>query len=100
MKKSTVILSAILLLSFLGAAFSVAPCLRITGKENYCDAAVLSFNENDETQTLLNELINGIIDWKKSDVNAEKYDGKLLSPEFLALAGTTPGDWYPIGLGR
>ena len=40
----------------------------------------------------------GIIAWKASDVGVS--DGNLLNDAFLALAGTTPGDWYPIGLGR
>lgn len=41
----------------------------------------------------------GIIDWKKSDVGGTK-DGYLINDTFLQYAGTTPGDWYPIGLGR
>ena len=40
-----------------------------------------------------------IITWKKQDVIAEP-DGFLINDTFLELAGTTPGDWYPIGLGR
>lgn len=40
-----------------------------------------------------------IIAWKKQDVGAES-DGFLINDTFLELAGTTPGDWYPIGLGR
>ncbi len=41
----------------------------------------------------------GIINWKKSDVSSSP-DGFLINDTFLSLAGTTPGDWYPIGLGR
>lgn len=41
----------------------------------------------------------GIIAWKKAD-NGSAPDGYLLNDSYLALAGTTPGDWYPIGLGR
>lgn len=41
----------------------------------------------------------GIIAWKKAD-NGAAPDGYLLNDSYLALAGTTPGDWYPIGLGR
>lgn len=41
----------------------------------------------------------GIIAWKKAD-NGAAPDGDLLNDSYLALAGTTPGDWYPIGLGR
>lgn len=41
----------------------------------------------------------GIINWKKTDVGSGT-DGYLINDTFLLLAGTTPGDWYPIGLGR
>lgn len=41
----------------------------------------------------------GIIDWKKADVNSNA-QGFLINDLFLSQAGTTPGDWYPIGLGR
>ena len=41
----------------------------------------------------------GIIAWKKADVGSAP-DGYLLNDTCLALAGTTPGDWYPIGIGR
>ncbi len=42
---------------------------------------------------------DGIIKWKKTDVGSQP-DEFLINDEFLSLAGTTPGDWYPIGLGR
>lgn len=41
----------------------------------------------------------GIVNWKKSDVGSDE-DGFLISDTFLLAAGTTPGDWYPIGLSR
>ena len=44
-------------------------------------------------------IADGIIAWKKSDVNA-KSDEHLINNEYLSLAGTTPGDWYVIGLSR
>lgn len=44
-------------------------------------------------------IADGILAWKKCDVGAQP-DGCLLNDAYLALAGTTPGDWYPIGLGR
>lgn len=44
-------------------------------------------------------IAQGIIDWKKSDVDSSP-DGYLLNDAFLALAGSTAGDWYPIGLSR
>lgn len=47
----------------------------------------------------IRETAYGIIEWKKTDVGAEK-DGFLFNDEFLEQAGTTPGDWFPIGLGR
>ena len=48
---------------------------------------------------MLSELAFGIINWKKRDVGSGE-NGNLLNSAFLSLAGTTPGDWYPIGLGR
>ena len=44
-------------------------------------------------------IADGIVAWKKAD-NGSTADGFLLNDAFLALAGTTPGDWYPIGLSR
>ena len=43
--------------------------------------------------------IAGIINWKKRDVGSSP-DGYLINNTFLEMAGTTPGDWFPIGLGR
>ncbi len=54
-----------------------------------------SKNSNDEILSIA----NGIIAWKKSD-NGSSENGYLINEKFLELAGTTPGDWYPIGLGR
>lgn len=42
---------------------------------------------------------NGIIEWKKAD-NGSAPNGYLINEIFLELAGSTPGDWFPIGLGR
>ena len=44
-------------------------------------------------------IANGIIKWKKID-NGSTPDGFLINETFLELAGSTPGDWFPIGLGR
>lgn len=44
-------------------------------------------------------IIEGIINWKKAD-NGSSADGYLINDAFLEQAGTTPGDWFPIGLGR
>lgn len=45
------------------------------------------------------EVANGIVLWKKADVGSGA-DGYLINDTFLRQAGTTPGDWFPIGLGR
>ncbi len=45
------------------------------------------------------ETAESIIEWKKLD-NGSTSDGFLINDAFLELAGSTPGDWYPIGLGR
>lgn len=44
-------------------------------------------------------IAQGIIDWKKLD-NGSTVDGPLINNTFLEQAGSTPGDWFPIGLGR
>ena len=43
------------------------------------------------------EIANDIIEWKKTDIGSDKY---LINDTFLEQAGSTAGDWYPIGLGR
>lgn len=45
------------------------------------------------------QIAYGIIDWKKGNVGSPE-TGFLINDMFLTQAGTTPGDWYPIGLGR
>lgn len=42
---------------------------------------------------------NGIIEWKKRSMGLSGSDN-LLSPEYVSVAGSPAGDWYPIGLGR
>ena len=54
-------------------------------------------SENSDKEIL--SIAEGIIAWKKSD-NESSENGYLINEKFLELAGTTPGDWYPIGLGR
>lgn len=41
----------------------------------------------------------GIVNWKKDDLGAKK-NGNLINNNYLELAGTTPGDWYQIGMSR
>lgn len=40
-----------------------------------------------------------IVNWKKLD-NGSTVDGNLINNTYLELAGTTPGDWYQIGMSR
>lgn len=61
-------------------------------------ASVPAAAEQTPAETALS-IAQGIIAWKKTDVGASA-DGYLMNETFLALAGTTPGDWYPIGLSR
>lgn len=42
-------------------------------------------------------IAQGIIDWKKASVGSAPEE-PLLGGAFLELAGSTAGDWYPIGL--
>ncbi len=51
----------------------------------------------DETNPLL--IAQGIIDWKKADIGISAGDD-LLCGKFSELAGSTAGDWYPVGLSR
>ena len=44
-------------------------------------------------------IADGILQWEKAE-NSSPADGFLLNDAFLERAGSTAGDWYPIGLGR
>ncbi len=57
-----------------------------------------SYLSEGQTKEILS-IADDIIAWKKSD-NGSSENGYLINEKFLELAGTTPGDWYPIGLGR
>lgn len=52
-----------------------------------------------QEQISARDISGGIINWKKSTVGSTS-DGHLINDTFLTNAGTTSGDWYPIGLGR
>ncbi len=43
-------------------------------------------------------IAEGIIDWKRADIGSS--NGDLLCGAYLELAGSTAGDWYPVGLSR
>ncbi|MCI6276571.1 MAG: hypothetical protein MR639_07520 [Clostridium sp.] len=49
---------------------------------------------NSISDTTLKNTIEDIITWAKHG------NEKLINPEFLTMVGTTPGDWFPIGIGR
>lgn len=44
-------------------------------------------------------IIEGIIEWKKDSEGIDQ-SAPLLSEPFLQHAGSTVGDWFPLGLGR
>lgn len=86
-KTAKILISIILAAAFLsGARISVFASDDLTG------VGVVS-------SEYVREVAEGIIEWKKSDVGALP-DGYLINDKFLEQAGTTPGDWFPIGLGR
>ena len=60
---------------------------------------VAPFSAYAAEQSTVYSIATDIINWKKSTVGSNA-DGYLMNDGFLSLAGTTPGDWYPIGLGR
>ena len=51
------------------------------------------------TQDELMDTALGIVNWKKLD-NGSTADGPLINDAYLEMAGTTPGDWYQIGMSR
>ncbi|PIC87146.1 hypothetical protein CSV72_03990 [Sporosarcina sp. P20a] len=58
----------------------------------------VAFATPEKEESLLHT-IEQIIAWKKQDEHIAESD-PLLSKPFLAHAGNTNGDWYPVGLGR
>lgn len=72
------------------AVFAFLPMLFV----GICEKAEASVSEQE-----IFEIAQGIIDWKKLD-NGSTLDGFLINETFLEQAGSTPGDWFPIGLGR
>lgn len=58
----------------------------------------IAFATPEKEESLL-QTIEEIIAWKKQDEQIDE-SAPLLSKPFLAHAGNTNGDWYPVGLGR
>lgn len=80
------VIAIILITTCISRFFS--PCLSVAGQA----LTVPTISE-------IRGVADGIIKWKKTDVGSQP-DEFLINDEFLSLAGTTPGDWYPVGLGR
>lgn len=80
------VIAIILITTCVSRFFS--PCLSVAGQA----LTVPTISE-------IRGVADGIIKWKKADVGSQP-DEFLINDEFLSLAGTTPGDWYPVGLGR
>lgn len=79
---------------FISGLLSVLILINVFASVSYGEERSRDYN----TEELL-EVIEGIINWKKSDigVDTEEY---LLNNKFLENAGDSAGDWYPIGIGR
>lgn len=91
---SAVVFAVATLCSFVYGGGGVV-CVGLTVKAETAQTAGAAAASVDE----ITEIADGIIRWKKQDVGSEA-DEYLINDDFLSLAGTTPGDWYPIGLGR
>lgn len=91
---SAVVFAVATLCSFICGGGGVV-CVGLTVKAETAQTAGAAAASVDE----ITEIADGIIRWKKQDVGSEA-DEYLINDDFLSLAGTTPGDWYPIGLGR
>ena len=76
----------------LGMLFCFSAIMTAEAKSFFALAATIP--SADEVRGIADE----IIEWKKSD--NESTDGNLINEKFLLQAGTTAGDWFPIGLGR
>ncbi len=63
----------------------------------YAQPFTLASGGNDAEESELISVSDGIIKWKKHSMGISEEDF-LLCGKFTALAGTSSGDWYPIGL--
>ncbi|MDE6189547.1 MAG: terpene cyclase/mutase family protein [Clostridia bacterium] len=78
---------------------SVLLCGIIIVATVFCTATGTAFAQTNNSVSVeqIQEVADGIIEWKKSDVGSKDC---LINDVLLRQAGSTPGDWYPIGLGR
>ena len=87
---SSLLLCLMLALSFAGYAFAVPDDGKGAAQGGAsAQAGAVSLEE-------MTAAAQGIINWKISDIGADT----LLSDSYISLAGSTPGDWYPIALSR
>ena len=54
---------------------------------------------DDEMIDEIREISEGIIEWKKSELKIKTSDD-LFNNAYLENAGSSSGDWYPLGIGR
>lgn len=84
MKRVMQTVCVILIMAFL--TVFVQPIAAVSGGSAPDEAGLISVSD-------------GIIKWKKQSIGVFD-DGNLLCGKFTMLAGTSSGDWYPIGLSR
>ena len=87
---SALLLCLMLVLSFAGYAFA-APDDGKGAVQSGASAQASAVSPEE-----MSAAAQGIINWKISDIGADT----LLSDSYISLAGSTPGDWYPIALSR
>lgn len=78
---------------------TVAAVLSAAALPPFSAAEVDAGDTPEERAAAVTAVADGIIEWKKLD-NGSSADGYLINETYLELAGSTPGDWYQIGLSR
>ncbi len=82
-------------------SFAVALVMLFSGVCGIFSQLIVIAADSTATARLLRDTADGIIKWKKGNAGLDDaVSSPLLSGTFLDLAGTTAGDWYPIGLSR
>lgn len=82
-------------------SFAVALVMLFSGVFGIFSQFIVIAADSTVTARLLRDTADGIIKWKKGNAGLDDaVSSPLLSGAFLDLAGTTAGDWYPIGLSR
>ena len=82
-------------------SFVIALVMLFSGVCGIFSQFIVIAADSTATARLLRDTADGIIKWKKGNAGLDDaVSSPLLSGTFLDLAGTTAGDWYPIGLSR